>query len=107
MDYNIHNKAAHKHAVTAVSGGTLRLRRQRQPGEPHVGRTDAELRLRRREPAGGGERGGERRLRLRRRRPAGQGDGQRRDELQDDLFRFPTFSGLTQHARQSTIGDNL
>ncbi|WP_297636640.1 hypothetical protein [Caldilinea sp.] len=55
----------------------------------------------------GGERGGERRLRLRRRRPAGQGDGQRRDELQDDLFRFPTFSGLTQHARQSTIGDNL
>jgi YD repeat-containing protein len=23
------------------------------------------------------------------------------------FFRFPTFSGLTQHARQSTIGDNL
>jgi YD repeat-containing protein len=59
----------------------LRLRRQRQPDQPHHRRAERHPYLRRREPAGERERGGERQLRLRRRRQAGQGDGERRDEL--------------------------
>ena len=71
----------------------LRLRRQRQHGEPHDGRAELHAHVRCREPAGERERSSQRQLPLRRGRPAGQDGAGWAD---DHLCRQPTTNG-TEH----------